>query len=101
MVGLTHVAFRQLIRSYVPSGLEVLLFTEMLSSRRLPSERLDDVESLKCAPNETNLIPQLLGNEEKFIEPSIKRLMAKSPWGIDINMGCPTSHTLKHNWVCC
>lgn len=98
MVGLTHVAFRQLVRSYLPTGVNCLLFTEMLSSRRLPSERLDDVESLKSLPGESNLIPQLLGNEERFIEPSIKKLLAKSPWGIDINMGCPTSHTLKHNW---
>jgi len=98
MVGLTHVALRELVRSYVPQPLKVLLFTEMLSSRRLPSERLEAVESLRCSPGESHLVPQLLGNEEKFIEPSVKKLLAQSPWGIDINMGCPTSHTLRHNW---
>ena len=98
MVGLTHVALRELIRSYVPQGLEVVLYTEMLSTRRLPSERLDAVESLRSAPGEKNLIPQILGNEEKFIAPSIQKLLAWSPRAIDINMGCPVSHTLKHNW---
>lgn len=98
MVGISHVAFRELIRSYLPVGIQSLLFTEMLSTRRIPSERLDDAISLRCAPGETGFIPQLLGNEEKFIAPSIAKLMQQGPWGFDINMGCPTSHTLRHNW---
>jgi tRNA-dihydrouridine synthase B len=98
MVGLSHVAFRELIRSYLPQKIRALLFTEMLSTRRLPSERLDEVHALRCAENESFFIPQLLGNEERFIAPSIDKLLAKSPWGFDINMGCPASHLLKHNW---
>ena len=98
MVGLSNVAFRELIRSYVPTGIQALRFTEMLSSRRIPSERLDEAEALRCAPNESFFVPQLLGNEERFIVPSVKKLLLQRPWGIDINMGCPTSHTLKHNW---
>src|SRR5262245_61427451 len=42
MVGISHVAFRALVRSYLPAGASTLLFTEMLSSRRLPSERVGD-----------------------------------------------------------
>jgi len=98
MVGLTHVAFRELIRSYLPHDVNALLFTEMLSSRRLPSERIDTATALRCAPGESFFVPQLLGNEERFIAPSIAKLMTQNPWGIDINMGCPTTHTLKHNW---
>jgi tRNA-dihydrouridine synthase B len=98
MVGISHVAFRELVRSYLPQGVEPLLFTEMLSSRRLPSERLDNAESLYIATGETRFIPQLLGNEEQFIAPSIRKLMPLSPWGFDINMGCPKSHALQHNW---
>jgi len=37
MVGISHVAFRELIRSYTPVGVRPLIFTEMLSTRRLPS----------------------------------------------------------------
>lgn len=98
MVGISHVAFRELVRSYLPPGINPLLFTEMLSSKRLPSERLDKAENLFTATGESFFVPQLLGNEEEFIAPSIRRLMPLSPWGFDINMGCPKSHTLQHNW---
>lgn len=98
MVGISHLAFRELIRSYIPKNLEALRYTEMLSSRRIPNEKLDTTNELKTSHNETFYIPQILGNEEKFIKPSIEKLSQKNPWGFDINMGCPVSHTLKHNW---
>lgn len=99
MVGLSHVAFRELVRSYVPVGVGNLLFTEMLSTRRIPNERLDTTEQLLTSPADAGrFIPQLLGNEEKYIAPSVLKLLSLDPWGFDINMGCPTSHTLKHNW---
>lgn len=98
MVGLTNVAFRQLIRSYTPLGLKVLTFTEMLSTRRLPDEKLSTTNELKTAEGEDFYIPQLLGNEEEYIAPSVRKLLSVNPWGFDINMGCPVSHTLRHNW---
>lgn len=98
MVGLTNVAFRELIRFYTPGSLRPLTFTEMLSTRRLPDEKLSTTNELKTARNETYFIPQLLGNEEKYIGPSVRKLLEVDPWGFDINMGCPVSHTLKHNW---
>lgn len=98
MVGISHVAFRQWIRAYTPPSLEPLLFTEMLSTRRLPSQELYREETLYCAIGERRFIPQLLGNEEQFIAPSIRKLMPLGPWGFDINMGCPTKKTLSHNW---
>lgn len=98
MVGLSHVAFRELIRSYTPADLCPLIFTEMLSSRRLPSERLEVAENLFVSENEQGLIPQILGNEERFIAPSVAKLEELRPWGIDINMGCPKKKNLTHNW---
>lgn len=98
MVGLSHVAFRELIRAYTPVEVTPLIFTEMLSSRRLPSERIERAENLFVAENERGLIPQLLGNEERFIAPSVEKLMELNPWGIDINMGCPKKKNLSHNW---
>ncbi len=98
MVGLTHCAFRQLLRLYTPAGLNPLLFTEMLSTRRIPYERLDKVDELRTAVGETHFVPQLLGNEETYIAQSIRKLLPLSPWGFDINMGCPAKQTLKHNW---
>lgn len=98
MVGISHVAFRELVREYVPPEVEPILFTEMLSTRRIPSQRLETAEFLRCAPGERRFVPQLLGNEERFIRPSVSKLERLSPWGFDINMGCPASQTLKHNW---
>lgn len=98
MVGISHVAFRELIKSYTPEGIDALRFTEMLSTRKIPNERLSDVFELQAAKGETHFIPQILGNEERFIGPSLKRLAELNPWGFDINMGCPVSHTLRHNW---
>ncbi|MEY4631226.1 MAG: hypothetical protein RIQ81_1346 [Pseudomonadota bacterium] len=102
MVGISHVAFRAMVRRYVPCGLNPLVFTEMLSTRRLPSERLDTTAELRCTDGERAgaeaFIPQLLGNEERFIAPSVAKLETLGPWGFDINMGCPATHVLKHNW---
>ena len=78
MVGLSHVALRTTIRSYMPEGAKNLLFTEMLSSRRLPTERIGDRPETATDPEETNLVPQLLGNEERFIRESLKKLEAKT-----------------------
>lgn len=98
MVGLSHVALRMTARSYLPAGTQTLLFTEMLSSRRLPTERIGDRPETATEDVETNLVPQLLGNEERFIDASLRKLGAMRPAAVDINMGCPVTQALKHNW---
>jgi nifR3 family TIM-barrel protein len=98
MVGLSHVALRQTVASYFPAGARTLLFTEMLSSRRLPVERIGDRPETARAIGEDYLVPQLLGNEERFIAGSLVKLRALAPAAVDINMGCPVSKALKHNW---
>src|SRR5262245_51513874 len=98
MAGLSHVAFRQVIRSYLPAGVSSLLFTEMLSTRLLPGEDVGQTPQTQVAPGEDDLIPQLLGNDERLIAQSLEKLNAICPAGIDINMGCPVSKVLKHNW---
>jgi tRNA-dihydrouridine synthase B len=98
MAGLSHVAFRQVVRSYLPAGVSTLLFTEMLSTRLLPDEDVGQTPQTRIAPGEDDLIPQLLGNDERLIAQSLGKLQAIHPAGIDINMGCPVSKVLKHNW---
>ena len=98
MAGLSHVAFRQLVRSYLPANVSTLLFTEMLSTRLLPAEDVGKTAQTKVAEGEDDLIPQLLGNDENLIERSLEKLQAICPAGVDINMGCPVSKVLKHNW---
>ncbi|MBM3801942.1 MAG: tRNA-dihydrouridine synthase family protein [Acidimicrobiia bacterium] len=98
MAGLSHVAFRQVVRSYLPAGAQAVLFTEMLSTRLLPKEDVGHTPQTQVAPGEQDLVPQLLGNDERLIAQSLEKLQAISPAGIDINMGCPVSKVLKHNW---
>lgn len=99
MVGLTHVALRRLISDYMPLNATTHWPTEMLNSRRIPSENLKTTPETLRRPEENNLVPQILGNEAVPIEKSVIRLV--NEWGasgIDINMGCPVQKALKHNY---
>lgn len=98
MVGLSHAALREVVRGYLPEGCKTLWPSEMLSSRRLPSEHLPDVPEAARDENESFWVPQILGNEERFIAPSVKKLEDYGADGIDINMGCPVQKALKHNY---
>lgn len=99
MVGLSHVAFRRLLRDYLPAGAVTIWSTEMLNSRRLPDEYLKTTPETMRHASETELVPQILGNEPSAIERSCARL--EHEWGaqgIDINMGCPVKKALSHNY---
>jgi len=98
MVGLSHVAFRCLLREYMPAGRQTIWPTEMLNSRRIPSENLNTTPETKRATHETFLVPQILGNEERPIRESVRRLEDWGAVGIDINMGCPVKKALSHNY---
>lgn len=98
MVGLSHVALRQVIRTYMPADARTTWPTEMLNSRRLPTENLETTPETMRGANEDFLVPQILGNEEKNIALSVQRLIEWGAVGIDINMGCPVQKALKHNY---
>ena len=99
MVGLSHVAFRRLLREYLPADATTLWSTEMLNSRRIPGENLNTTPETMRHRDETDLVPQILGNEADAISRSCARL--EGEWGasgIDINMGCPVKKALSHNY---
>ncbi|MES2963375.1 MAG: tRNA-dihydrouridine synthase family protein [Bdellovibrionota bacterium] len=99
MVGLTHVAFRRMAKEYLPPGAVTPWPTEMLNSRRVPTENLKKTPETMRWENETDLVPQILGNEEDPIAKTVARL--EGEWGasgIDINMGCPVKKALSHNY---
>lgn len=98
MVGLSHVALREVLRSYLSPQARTLWPTEMLNSRKLPFEDLSLTPETLRAPVEDRLVPQILGNEEKYIRLSVERLKAWGASAIDINMGCPVQKALKHNY---
>ncbi len=96
MVGLSHFAVRSALREWAQPGISYLWSTEMLSSKRLPSQNKNG--SLETLFLDSNLFPQLLGNEEKCIRESIKKLQDWGAKAIDINMGCPVDQALRHNY---
>lgn len=98
MVGLTHVALRRLVQSYMPLGAIVPWPTEMLNSRRLPNEKVGYTPETLRHVSEPFLMPQILGNQEDFIRESIQILETWGARGIDINMGCPVEKALRHNY---
>lgn len=98
MVGLSHLAMRRLVKRYLPEGLQTIWPTEMLSTRRLPSQALGATPETLKDHDENHLVPQILGNEERFIAASLKKLEQWGAVGIDINMGCPVKRALRHNY---
>lgn len=98
MVGLSHVALRMVVRSYLPAGLKTIWPTEMLNSRKLPRENLALLPETAKEPGEVGLVPQILGNDEPSIRTSIEKLKLWGAEGIDINMGCPVNKALRHNY---
>jgi tRNA-dihydrouridine synthase B len=98
MVGISHFPLRQVLRTYLPSDAYTLWPTEMLNSRRIPDEKLGETPETLRTPDERGLVPQILGNEESFIQKSVEALEAWGAEGIDINMGCPVQKALRHNY---
>lgn len=99
MVGLSHVALREVVRYYTPDSAVVPWPTEMLSSRRLPAENLKQTPETLISSSDRHLVPQILGNNEKEIHLSINKLISElNAQAIDINMGCPVQKALKHNY---
>lgn len=98
MVGLSHVALRELIYDYLPQDAQTIWPTEMLNSRRLPYQHVGKTPETKISKRDNFLVPQLLGNEEEFIKRSIEKLRELGIKGVDINMGCPVAKALKHNY---
>ena len=98
MVGITHVATRMVLREYLPENATTLWPTEMLNSKRLPFEDLARTPEAMRDESETELVPQILGNEETSIKASVAKLTEWGASGIDINMGCPVQKALRHNY---
>ena len=86
MVGISHSAFRSLVQGEGGVG---LLFTEMLTARRLPHD------SALCSPllirdkSEKPLIYQIIAADEADIDPAVEKLQMLGAEGIDLNLGCP------------
>lgn len=93
MVGLGHVAFRQVLESYGGCGLMV---SEMCSALALPHENPATSPIFKFRTQELpHLACQLAAAQpEEFVE-AAQRVEAEGFFGVDINMGCSVSGICK------
>lgn len=94
MVDLSHVAYRELIRSF--GGCD-LFYSEMLNSRILPSDKPGASIYLRWAHSD-DLIFQILGDDPDTMQKAALKLDTFDPWGIDINMGCWLKKVTVHGW---
>lgn len=86
MVGLTHIAFRQVVKRF---SAPVLLSMEMCSAKSLPSERPDNSQIFRWQDGEQEqMVCQILGSEPKIMAEAARRIEDCGFWGVDINMGC-------------
>lgn len=97
MVGLSHIALRQLVREYMPAGVQSIWPTEMLSSWRVPNENVGSTAHTYLR-DEPMMVPQILANERQALQDTIQCLEMTGVRGVDLNMGCPVSKALKHNY---
>lgn len=92
MVGLSHSALRTLI---IELGGVGMLYTEMLSARKLPNENAAVSPYLIRGPEETPLFYQLLITDPEDAAPAVDKLALLDAQGIDINLGCPAPSVRK------
>lgn len=86
MVGLSHSALRSLVQAEGGVG---LLFTEMLTARRLPHDNEFCSPLLIRDESEKPLVYQIITGDDADIEPAIKKLHTLGADGVDLNLGCP------------
>jgi len=94
MVDLSHVAYRQMVRSF--SGCDIF-YSEMLNSRIVPSENPRTSVYLKW-DQARDLVFQIVGNDPARMQEAAQRLDGYDPRGIDINMGCYLKKIVGHGW---
>lgn len=92
MAGVTHTAFRRLLREL---GFPGLLSTEMLSARALPREDREASPYLRATAAEQPLSYQLLVAAPEEIPPAVEALQPLGPAAVDLNMGCPAPEARK------
>ncbi len=97
MVGLSHSALRTLLLELGGVG---LLFTEMLSAKRLPQENERVSPFLIRSKDEYPLFYQVFLNDPSLVDAAVHKLHELGVHGIDINLGCPAPQLRKWGAGC-
>ncbi len=95
MSYLGHVAFRELLAHFGGYG---LLFTEMCSAKRIPTENPQTSAFFRWRETELpRLVCQIVGNDPDKMVVAAKRIQAEGFFGVDINFGCATGTICSHS----
>ncbi len=86
MVGLSHSALRSLVQEAGGVG---LLYTEMLSAKRLPHDNENYSPLLVRSEGEYPLFYQIFTSSHLDIGAAVEKLHRLGAQGIDLNLGCP------------
>ncbi len=97
MVGLSHSALRTLIMELGGVG---LLFTEMLSAKRLPEENVNHSPCLIRSNEENPLFYQVFLSDPSVVIPALEKLHSINAQGVDLNLGCPAPKLRKQGAGC-
>jgi len=95
MTYLGHVAFRELIATFGGFG---LLFSEMCSAKRIPSENRNTSALYRWREEELPyLVCQIVGADPVTMGRAAEIIEAEGFFGVDINFGCSVSAICKRN----
>jgi tRNA-dihydrouridine synthase B len=94
MVELSHVACRELVRSF--GGCDIF-YSEMLNSRIVPTERPGSSVFLKWTRLD-DLVLQIVGGDPDRMRLAAEVLDRIGPFAIDVNMGCWLKKVTCHGW---
>ncbi|MBN1983337.1 MAG: tRNA-dihydrouridine synthase family protein [Chitinivibrionales bacterium] len=92
MAGITHSAFRRLVADFGGYG---CLFTEMLSASMVLHENIMQSPHTKTRSPEKRVLYQLQISGNENIAAMVKKLSIVTPFGIDLNLGCPAPAVRK------
>ncbi len=91
MAGVTDIPFRKMVRKWTKDS---LVFTEMINSTTFVQSRKIE-EIAKATEEDHPIIYQFSGSDPYMMAKAAERAQKIGAFGVDINMGCPTSKIVK------
>jgi tRNA-dihydrouridine synthase B len=95
MAQLGNVAFRELLADFGGYG---LMFSEMCSARRLPTENPKASTCFRWREAERDrLVIQIVGDDAAQMAAAARRIAAEGLFGVDLNFGCSVAAICKRD----
>jgi nifR3 family TIM-barrel protein len=93
MAQLGHVAYRELLADFGGCG---LMFSEMCSARRVPTENRNTSTYFRWREEERGrLVFQIVGADPAAMAAAARRISSEGLFGVDLNFGCSVAAICK------